>query len=405
MKKSLLTVAVSVVLAAAMLVGAPVAMAAAGDPLDLKKPNILTVHLPSAFAADFAKDPLEPEDPEAKDPHALGIQVDLYLVADAAKVPGQDAYTFTEFLAPFTALKESYGEGFTDPETAAGSWAAMSTEAALALFPKGKLTEETVISFQATVGEDGTAVFGDADLGKGLNPGLYLMVAHEPEADPADYVRIDDGENAESKIVTMAYSALNEYSFTPALISLPARGQDGDPNEGYTGGNTAAENGAWQYEADATLKGTHQPRYGSIEIVKTLLTGMTGSEPATFVFEVTVTTPAGPGGEPESETYTRTTGITFNGPNKQWVEMDRIPVGSTVTVKEVYSGASYTLTGPDDSEQTVSAAEIVEFNFTNEPTTDHRGGSGIVNSFELGAEQWTWQQRTWTEGPAPEPGE
>lgn len=403
MKKSLLTVAVSVVLAAAMLVGAPVAMAAAGDPLDLKKPNILTVHLPSAFAADFAKDPLVQEDPEAKDPHALGIQVDLYLVADAAKVPGQDAYTFTEFLAPFTALKESYGEGFTDPETAAGSWAAMSTEAALALFPKGKLTEETVISFQATVGKDGTAVFGDADLGKGLNPGLYLMVAHEPEADPADYVRIDDGENAESKIVTMAYSALNEYSFTPALISLPARGQEVTA-DGYAGGNTAAENGAWQYEADAMLKGTHQPRYGSIRITKNL-TGMNGSEAATFVFEVTVTTPAGPGGEPVSETYTRTTGITFNGPNKQWVEMDRIPVGSTVTVKEVYSGASYSLTVPDDSEQTVSAAEIVEFKFENTPTTEHRSGSGIVNSFEMGADGWTWQQRSWTEVPAPEPGE
>ncbi len=402
MKKSLLTVAVSVVLAAAMLAGAPAAMAAEGEALDLDMPNRLTVHLPSAFADDFAREPLVPGDPAAEDPHALGIQVDLYLVAPAAKVPGQDAYTFTEFEAPFEGLAELYDEGFTDPAAAAEGWAQMSAAAAKALFPAGKLTQEPVISVQADVGEGGTAVFGDAGLGKGLNPGLWLMVAHEPGAGPADYVRID--EEAENPVVTMAYSALNEYSFTPSLISLPARGQDGDPNEGYTGGNTAAENGAWDYDADAVLKGTHQPRYGAIRITKTL-TGMNGAEPATFVFEVAVQTPAAPGAEGEGESYKRTTGITFTGPNEQWVEMDRIPVGSTVTVTEVYSGASYELTVPDENELTVSAAEIVEFNFTNGPTTDHRGGSGIVNSFELGAEQWTWQQRSWTETPAPEPGE
>lgn len=396
MKKSLLTVAVSVVLAAAMLVGAPVAMAAEGDDwLNLDNPNSLTVNLPSAYQEEFAKcvDGLGKAVTDAK--HTLGVQVDLYLIAEAVKIDGQDAYTFTDFKVANDQLKAVYGDGFTDETEAAAGWQQMSVIAAKAVLGG---VDAPALDTDGNSGVIGATCSLTLDK---LPAGLYLLVAHEPNAEPHDrddgdqktlgYYRevpapAAEGAQSEEKVVeTMAYSPLYEYAFTPSLVAVPTRGQvQVDGEEGFTGGGTANDAGEnWMYELSALVKGERQPRYGSLKIVKTL-EEMVGTEPAAFSFDINVVTPDG-------KSYTDNRSVVFNAPgNPQEIVVNRIPVGSTVTVSEKYAGASYTVAAAGSTGDTIGVADVIEFDFTNRPTDLHRGGSGIVNTLKMEGDGWVW---------------
>lgn len=438
MKKSLLTVAVSILLAAAVLAGAPAAQAATGgvavpspepvapesQALDLTKGNTLTLQLPSAFVTDnWTRDTVG----EKTDPHQTGVQVDLYLVAVAAKIPGVDGYTFEEFQGEDDGTGELttlYNESIDGKETLeAGTWEKMAQLAAKALFT-GFDDKKICNSFNANWSVAGTANFGIDNDGKiaatadvvpanedeKLISGLYLIVPHEPDASAASagdvqgyarQVTTKDG----TQIVTMAYSAYNEFMFKPALVSLPARGNEAleGEDEGFTGRNTAAENGAWQYAVRAMLKGDHQPRYGKLQITKTV-ENFIGTEPATFVFQVFVDAPkelgaaAEPGNTPEEGAeqlpYLQV-GITVKpGDGPQTVVVPHIPVGSKVRVEELDTGDSFTLTKDDDSEQTIDVADIVGFEFTNTGDNENKNGSGVVNRFDATKEGWNWFQNS-----------
>lgn len=84
------------------------------------------------------------------------------------------------------------------------------------------------------------------------------------------------------------------------------------------------------------------------------------------------------------------------------VTLENIPAGLTVTVDEIYSGASYTADGSKEetalivSDAAVAAGEeAASVAFRNRYSGGNRGGYGVTNHFESdGAGGWTWENPT-----------
>ncbi len=403
MKKSVLTGAVSILMAAALAFGAPVALAAEGEapgagPLDLEQPNSLTVKLDNAenFADDL--DPAAPEEGETPegggttgepgDPLVAPAVVDLYLVAEAEKLPGSDGYTYDFGAGSFGELAEDFSakiEGLTPDaaaqEAKASAWLDLAQEAAKFLFPEeGAAPEVTPAAKEQPLGEI-----------KDLNAGLYLLVPHGAGLTPEQYVEYVPGlgPEAAASIVTKAFSELYAYSFTPYLVSLPGRNVEGPDT---TGGNTADGSG-WNYDVTTYLKVTQEPRYGQLVIEKGIDAYLDGWN-ASFVFEITAVKGEG---EDAETVYSNVVSLDFNDGNRdKSVTLDRIPAGSTVTVTEVYSGASYTAEVPSVEIPVLSATELATASFTNNHNDRNSGGYGANNHFEYneinGIPGWAYVQ-------------
>lgn len=242
----------------------------------------------------------------------------------------------------FTMLDNSYGvdiealsqDDKTDWETAAAT-AASNTE--------GKTpTAEVVI--EKTSGS-GTA--------SGLEAGMYLVMM--------DTVR----------------SSENEYSFTPYMISLP--------NNLYYS-SQRPEDDEWIYDAETMIKIGAEPRFGNLEIVKSLTEYNSTLGPATFVFTIE--------GEKGTETYSNVVSLTFSDAGQQSVTVGNIPAGMTVTVTEVYSGSSYELTSEGSQTATIAAGETAaSVVFTNTYNEGINGGYGVENQFTYEDGEWHWNQK------------
>ena len=178
------------------------------------------------------------------------------------------------------------------------------------------------------------------------------------------------------KVITPNYT----YTFTPYLISLPT-------NNYYNNDHT---NDEWIYNLTGSnavgLKTEQHVRYGNLVINKELVDhNATFGNNATFVFQIDITTL-------DKKTETRIEELTFNAAGSDSVTIEKIPAGSTVTVTEVYSGASYKLTSENnvtativanDEKEAGQAGETAVVSFTNEHDGRTNGGYGVKNNFKL----------------------
>lgn len=345
-----------VFLAAALVFGlifaAPGLSGEAADPIDLNKRCSL-----KALAGS----------PEQEKELAGKLRVDLYRIASAQPVSGYDTYSY-EFLPGFEEA-----EGLYDPKSP--DWRAMAQKAAELVFSEGS-------GIQPAASHMAEEEFSDLDCG------LYLVVARgeglEADEYKASVKQKDETGNVQEKLVTYAYSDTHTYIYEPELVSLPSKqvtAQDGNVQ------NTTAGNDAWSYEITVTLKPSEEPRYGSLEIVKTLQSYETGSE-ATFIFQIEAVLDG-------ENVYSNVIPITFTSAGTNRVVIDRIPVGAQVTVKEVYSGMGYEAVSPEalTLDQPIQLDRVLQAEFTNVYADAPGDGGAVTNRFEYTIENgWKWEK-------------
>lgn len=271
------------------------------------------------------------------------VQVNLYKVA-SVDVSGN--YTAT---GAFSKLDFS-SVSADNLDTAAATWAKRAEEA------QGKLTDSkgnTVVDPTETVTLRNGRGYKDK-----LKTGLYLVDT--------------------PKVITTNYT----YTFTPYLVSLPTNN--------YYSGNGASDDWIYdltkEYNSAVGLKPEQHVRYGNLVINKELVDhNATFGNNATFVFQIDITTL-------DKKTETRIEELTFSAAGNDSVTITKIPAGSTVTVKEIYSGASYKLTSQNnvtativanDEKEAGQAGETAVVSFTNEHDGRNNGGYGIRNNFKL----------------------
>ena len=271
------------------------------------------------------------------------VQVNLYKVA-SVDVSGN--YTAT---GAFSKLDFS-SVSADNLDTAAATWAKRAEEA------QEKLTDSkgnTVVDPTETVTLRNGRGYKDK-----LKTGLYLVDTPE--------------------VVTTNYT----YTFTPYLVSLPTNN--------YYSGNGASDDWIYdltkEYNSAVGLKPEQHVRYGNLVINKELVDhNATFGNNATFVFQIDITTL-------DKKTETRIEELTFSAAGNDSVTITKIPAGSTVTVKEIYSGASYKLTSQNnvtativanDEKEAGQAGETAVVSFTNEHDGRNNGGYGVKNNFKL----------------------
>lgn len=363
-------------LALALVMAAPIPDGAA-KAVDLDKDCSLTV--------------IKPLEGELKEQLAdVELAVDLYKIADAEQIKGSDGYKFS--------LADQYkGLSLENIDTAE---AQVELEQAAADIAIGKLAP-------ASTGNVGEKI-------SGLEAGLYLAVTRGAELTaPEDYMTtvtkvLGDNETKETSIATIAYSESLMFTFEPQLVSVPTKGAD-EENGLVNAENIVrtSDEGKWNYEITTVLKASVEPRFGSLEIIKSLLTFEkpegTDADPATFVFDVEAYSSTGASdGESGRNVYSNVVSLTFTSAGQKTVLVENIPIGSTVTIKEVYSGANYIQVSADPEPVVIQADEIVSVSFTNDYDDTRRGGGSLTNHFDyeetasedgtVSAGGWNWTQ-------------
>lgn len=379
----------ALVLAACVILAWPLysnAAPAPGDPVDVNEKCSLTV-------TPGSKEEME-------DLVKANLVFDLYKVADAVADKKYDTYEYRALpdYAKVEGLAQSHEE-LVKMENE--KWRALAENVAVRTFAEpGKITP---VEIGITVTEDGKLATG-----RTLGSGLYLLIARTSSlTDPADYLTTMTDEDGTVKHVTRGYTSFYEYSFLPELISLPGKSNV----DSTLGGIATSSPGDWEYDYAVQLKPEREPRYGNLEITKTLRSYETGSSAATFVFQVEASWTEG--GVPG--TYSNVVGLTFNAAGTRTARIDgKIPIGATVTVTEVYSGSSYTQTGEvtltpvdatasspasvtfvlQDDDNLIQAVDVVSAGFENDYNENNRKGYGIINHFTKSGDDantnWQW---------------
>lgn len=292
--------------------------------------------------------------PLAEDIASAKVVVDLYKVADAEDVDGYDTYTF-KTTDDFSAL--TVGGNMADED-----WASLAQSAAdIALDGK-----EPAVS--------GAAADSKID---GLKCGLYLVIARG--SDIEEYKDTVTDENGNGHTVTIANSHRYTYRFTPVLVSLPSK-ETGEGGALGTGGNAP-----WMYDMTVTLKPEQAQRYGALEIEKILNT-YDSREPAAFVFDITAVLDG-------KTVLSDVAAVSFTEAGRKTAILENIPVGASVTVKEVYSGTVYETVTADTQTAVIEPDETVSVSFTNDYNNTGKSGGSVINHFEYDEESgWQWTQ-------------
>ncbi len=288
----------------------------------------------------------------------MSIPVDLYKVADV-DVTGQK---FTP-VAPFESMDFS---GISS-ETSASEWLDLAKEAA----NNEKLNES---EHRAVNIASGTAKF------EGLKPGMYLVA---PKATyNSDYT--------------------TEYTFTPYLTALPSSAYtisyDNEGNPLHTEDNQLSDE--WNYDTTIGLKPQADPQFGRLDITKILDNFNETLGTTTFVFRVE-------GSDEDGNIFSEVVSTTHESLANETVSIEKIPAGMTVTVTEIYTGASYEIVGEIAKDVKIwSDAAVREANgetidgqivqsgavsFENRYNGGNRGGYGVMNEFTNGVDGWQWQ--------------
>lgn len=266
------------------------------------------------------------------------VTVNLYKVAS---IDSAGRYTAID---PFSSLKSSLEA--VDSETNAAEWNEMAV---------------TALGFVTDA--DGELMTPEDGLGKGVTPetkvieftglevGLYLVAA--------------------APVETNYYT----YNFSPYLVSLPDNEYDAE---------VEGSSDDWIYNVAMGLKVEQTPRYGDLNIVKTLTDmNTTFGSSTTFVYQIDITTLKG-------ERETRIEAIEFTGAGRDTLTVSDIEAGSTVRVTELYSGAGYKISGSDTAGAVIVADGLegasAQVEFTNVPDNTMTGGYGAINHFEQDAD-------------------
>ncbi len=292
------------------------------------------------------------------------VVIDLYKVADAKELGNQDSMSF-QATSPYSSLSDEITS--TTSQTSNADYQSLAQSLAAITLTSGQSIAKAADGIPAgeTISE--------------LQSGLYLVIAHGEGLE--NYVQTVTDESGAEKLVTVAYSSDSIYSFQPELISLPTK--EADEN----GVVNTANSGAWIYDATAVLKPEQSPRYGTLEIQKTLDTFET-DHPATCVFQVEAWTDSAK----TTSVYSNVISITFDAPGVKTALVENvIPVGSYVEVTEVYSGSVYVLDSMQTQTAEIVADEIVSVAFDNTYTPGGNSGGSVNNHFDYAADTgWGW---------------
>lgn len=169
-----------------------------------------------------------------------------------------------------------------------------------------------------------------------------------------------------------------EYSFSPYLICVPDNlyGHTQDPKDN-----------SYVYDVTAGLKPEQSPRYGDLKIQKTLSSYNTSLESVTFVFQVEAVDANG------KVVYSNALSTTHNAAGTKELVVKDIPAGSTVTVKEVYGGASYEAVSSKEVKTVIAAEDTVTAAFSNGYDEQLISSNGVTNHFEYDQNKgWQWKK-------------
>ena len=166
------------------------------------------------------------------------------------------------------------------------------------------------------------------------------------------------------------------YTFTSYILYAPT-------SDYITLGSGSDE---WKYNASFLLKSEAKPKYGKVIITKNLKTFNDSLGTASFIFDVEATRDSK---TVFSNVYTLTFDKNDNyvdGAFTKSITIDNVPAGTTITVTEVYSGASYQIDVEENKTQIIEdlkAGETGTVEFTND-YDEHldEGGISVVNTFE-----------------------
>lgn len=211
-----------------------------------------------------------------------------------------------------------------------------------------------------------------------------IIGAQESPAQPDAVIQVANGTGTAQGLPTGLYLLLSdnavtdlyEYTFQPAVALLPSpAGQ----------GTAAGED--WIYDQTVALKYEQGPRYGSLRVVKTLDSFNESLGPVTFVFQVE-------GVNENGETvYSNVLATTHSSAGTQSAVAEQIPAGTTVTVTEVYSGASYALVSDGTQTGVIAADTELAMAFTNSYDDELVPGYGAVNNFQYDENSgWQWNR-------------
>ena len=373
---------VAILLAAVLMVlsvplGLKSAFAAEYEFIDLGKKCSLTFSLTNTE-----------DQAEAKDVESAKVVIDLYHIANAEKVEGYDTYTlkanigFEDLEADITN-KDIDVAGWKDvAQKAAGIVLGSATGDAAEWDPSASV-EKIDGSLKIPGNPANTKI-------EGLDPGLYLVIAHG--SDVTEYATTVTDETGSPGIATIANSETYAYKFSPELISLPTK----DPYPDEKGTINTANPRKWIYEAAATLKYQREIRVGDLQITKDLedyrkraTDDKVVEDPATFVFEVTAYKD-----KTDAEVvYHDMVSIVFDVYGSKSVLVKDLPVGSYVKVSEVYHG---NYSKEQDKFAIVKARdeELASVTFQNTYNDGEPGGGSVTNRFEYSMESdtWGWKQ-------------
>lgn len=281
-----------------------------------------------------------------EDFNRMTIPVSVYRVADV-DVTGQN-YT------PVGAFASVKLDGITSDHSAmAAVWQELAGEAAGIVeqaSPPLTAAGSTLVEHTSGAGS-AEGMVGD------LTPGLYLVV---PEA----------AYNPEYTV---------RYTFAPYL--------------------TGSGSDEWNYDTTIGLKPEAEPQFGRLRITKLLQNYNETLGPTTFVFHVVGVD------QDQVVRYEEVESMTYTAAGSNTITLEHIPAGLTVTVTEVYSGASYEIVGAaEDTALIWSDAAVLDrvenaseasVTFENRYDGGNRGGYGVTNHFESdGAGGWAWENPT-----------
>jgi hypothetical protein len=286
------------------------------------------------------------------------ITVSLYKVADV-QVSGK--YKVVETFSTDSKLKneiENVSSG-----TTADDWKAYAAEAAAIVGKSSDGTSGGTSGTSSITPDYDVTITGGNDFKKDVAVGLYLAVV-----DP---------------VKTKTY----QYTAAPFLIAVPGN------NYGTTMNGEEITDDEWIYDVKCNIKFGYEDRYGDLTITKNLENYNASLGTATFVYEVTAVKDysALNGGEKDEKTvYNNVVTIDFSKAGDGTAPIKGIPAGAEVTVKEVYSGASYKLTSAKEDSTTIVAGKEVDVSFKNDYDDSLLYQDTIVNSFSHESGTWEW---------------
>lgn len=185
-----------------------------------------------------------------------------------------------------------------------------------------------------------------------------------------------------------------EYQFNPSLITLPAVIQNRNSNdqEGDSEGQEYSQD--LTYDAALTLKPEKAELTAPLRIEKELLQYRTDLGATSFVFEIQAERDDR-GGNPKT-VYSNVVALTFTEAGVQSIDLTDIPVGSKVTVTEVYDGAAYRPDGDNSwtiAQMPASAEVTVDTtaHFANGYDGTQGWGAAVNNEYKYDTETGLWK--------------